>query len=900
MAVKEFEYEYNPVKMNKDGGEAERVIWTSKAFNIAVDAIKKGLPLKSNPFCGKNVQLLKPDLVYRRTQEEIEDYIKCREDPVYFASKCYLMTPEGLKPCILRDYQIEYLRMLQKNNFTILLSCRQAGKTLNMTSNIKVKFDKKISKFDEKLEKLHRYYIDDNTYELPIFELYNLYCKKTVIWKCKYHLYKLIYKLEYGLENRVKLNHEESKKIKEYYQKYFPSLTEEECEKIKKEKLEKEKKNKNTKILYKIISLLDFIDYHYVRKEHLIDNYKTIEEINLNNIKILTDTGYKELSALMISKPFEIYSIELENGYKLDCADEHIVFDKDFNEIYVKDLKIGDYIQTDDGSKKVISITVNKTKVSMCDTTVNDENHRFYSNGILSHNSTTTAIFCLWVILFNTDMSGLILSKSGPAGVDLLSKLKDMYLNLPYYLKAGTMKWNMHEIGFDNNSSISTEAFSPTAGLGKTINFLILDEFAWCPQNDVELFYQNVIPTVTTLPNAHVAIMSTQNGFNLFYKLYKGAIEKTNSYTPFKVDWNQVPQYNDKTKKWEKRTEKWKQKMIGILGSEEAFYYQYGTQFSASDFCLVSRECLSVLRDKSVLFENREDLDIILQKKDSLFWKPGFNFEELENGYFVILADLAEGGGGDSDSTVFNILQLIGKDKFEQIGYWKCNNLDLEHAALEYWLLASQLFDNDRCIFSIEWNTYGSIFYQYILNLNEDDYMKEATWRFNINKDGFDTSRIAQYKKGSEDDNIPGMNNSKRKTIPGIRFSANSKKSACALLKIEIERFNIIISDLITIGEIENFEDKNGNGSYKASYGHDDLIMTFCQIPMLKNTAKYKDFVEDFEINKTYQKKTSESKSEFDDISEIIGKIISVFSPTSSSINDTYEINNTNKNLYNF
>ena len=59
-------------------------------------------------------------------------------------------------------------------------------------------------------------------------------------------------------------------------------------------------------ILYILISFLDYIDYHYVRKEQLIDNYKTIEEVNLSNIEILTDTGYKELSHLMISKPFEI------------------------------------------------------------------------------------------------------------------------------------------------------------------------------------------------------------------------------------------------------------------------------------------------------------------------------------------------------------------------------------------------------------------------------------------------------------------------------------------------------------------------------------------------------------------------------------------------------------------
>ena len=126
---KDEEWEYNPIKLPKDGVEAEKVIWTTKALNIAVDAIKKGLPLKANPFCGKNVQLLKPDLVYKRTKEEIDDFLHCKKDPVYFASKCFLMTPEGLAPCILRDYQIEYLNILKENNFTIFRACRQCGKS---------------------------------------------------------------------------------------------------------------------------------------------------------------------------------------------------------------------------------------------------------------------------------------------------------------------------------------------------------------------------------------------------------------------------------------------------------------------------------------------------------------------------------------------------------------------------------------------------------------------------------------------------------------------------------------------------------------------------------------------------------------------------------------------------
>lgn len=200
------EVEFNPVKETVGGKQAEKVIWSTNIINIALKAIEEGKPLKASPFYMKNTKLLKPELVYKRTKEEIDDYIKCKQDPVYFASKCYLMSAEGgLMQCKLRDYQIDYLRHLQKNNFSIFLSCRQSGKSLNLSSNILIKIDKNNINYWHQLKKINYFYIKDkNIYIIPIFELYNLYCKQTLIWKCKYQLYKIIYYLTYGRKKRTK------------------------------------------------------------------------------------------------------------------------------------------------------------------------------------------------------------------------------------------------------------------------------------------------------------------------------------------------------------------------------------------------------------------------------------------------------------------------------------------------------------------------------------------------------------------------------------------------------------------------------------------------------------------------------------------------------------------------
>ena len=121
---------FNPVKEQVGNKEAESVIWTTAALEQAVDGLNKGLPLKANPFLDKNISYLKPDLVYQRTQFEIDEFIKCMQDIIYFATNyCYLQTPTGKQRIILRDYQIDYLNCLQHNQFIVCRATRQAGKT---------------------------------------------------------------------------------------------------------------------------------------------------------------------------------------------------------------------------------------------------------------------------------------------------------------------------------------------------------------------------------------------------------------------------------------------------------------------------------------------------------------------------------------------------------------------------------------------------------------------------------------------------------------------------------------------------------------------------------------------------------------------------------------------------
>ncbi|HRW21424.1 MAG TPA: DnaB-like helicase C-terminal domain-containing protein [Bacteroidales bacterium] len=113
---------------------------------------------------------------------------------------------------------------------------------------------------------------------------------------------------------------------------------------------------------------------------------KFIETFNIEDWEIETDTGWEDISAIGKTIEYEKWYLITEHCY-IECADEHIVFDENFNEVFVKDLKINDLIQTKNGKEKVVSVYTNGEYEHMYDIEVNSKNHRYYTDNILSHNS---------------------------------------------------------------------------------------------------------------------------------------------------------------------------------------------------------------------------------------------------------------------------------------------------------------------------------------------------------------------------------------------------------------------------------------------------------------------------------------------------------------------------------
>lgn len=301
-----------------------------------------------------------------------------------------------------------------------------------------------------------------------------------------------------------------------------------------------------TRLLYFLIEIIERFEYRNLELDEHDINKKIINSISNLNFRVMSDSGWVDATDIHITQPYTIYDIELENGLSMDCADNHIVFDDSLNQIFVSNLFVGDLVQTGLGLSKVKKIQRKNCKLSMFDLTIDHPNHRFYTNGILSHNTINAAIAMLHFVTFNNDKNIMIVANIRGTTVEIIDKIKNIYIQLPFFLKSGIKNWNQQSMIFENGCRIKSAARSKTPAIGFTIDFLYLDEFAHIPSNIIEPYYTAAFPTVSAIENSKIVITSTPNGMNLFYRLLTDAERPDgdslkNNYKAMRVYWYQVP-----------------------------------------------------------------------------------------------------------------------------------------------------------------------------------------------------------------------------------------------------------------------------------------------------------------------------------------------------------------------
>jgi len=158
--------------------EQRKFVFTTKLVDEITQKINDGVILKryQNPWFKGEVGVRRSGLTFAISNDELEEYIKCKLDLEYFAEKyCKIKKENGsIGNISLRDYQRDILK-LYKSPKSILCGSRQIGKCLSGMSQIFLK-DKK----------------------LPIYKIYYDSLKKirplTILEKVKNVLYNIAYR----------------------------------------------------------------------------------------------------------------------------------------------------------------------------------------------------------------------------------------------------------------------------------------------------------------------------------------------------------------------------------------------------------------------------------------------------------------------------------------------------------------------------------------------------------------------------------------------------------------------------------------------------------------------------------------------------------------------------------
>lgn len=263
--------------------------------------------------------------------------------------------------------------------------------------------------------------------------------------------------------------------------------------------------------------------------------------------------------------------------------------------------------------------------------------------------TTVAAMYILWFATFHRAKRCVIASKAMAHAVEIQSRVKFAYEELPEWLKAGCTFYNRTSIEFDNKSVIICEATSEKTGRGSSPSIIFLDEIAFISRRIQDEMWGSLTPALST--GGKFIITSTPNGdSDLFATLWRGANSGQNNFKPLQFLWWQHPD-RDKT---------YYDEMKGKLG-EIRTRQELDCEFLSSDALLVNSIKLNQLRWTEPVFES-------LGFK---FWVPEDQIGG-RNKIYMLSMDPATGSGAD-----YTAIEVFEFPSLEQVAEYRTNNVNI-------------------------------------------------------------------------------------------------------------------------------------------------------------------------------------------------------------------------------
>jgi len=214
---------------------------------------------------------------------------------------------------------------------------------------------------------------------------------------------------------------------------------------------------------------------------------KFTESLPVTGWSVKTDTGFQPVVSTNSTIEYIVWRIRTTH-HELLCADFHILFLESGIECFASNLVVGDRIMTEQGPELVVEVVNTGLRAEMYDLALDDQNHRYYTNGVLSHNTTIGAYFLLYEACFpQTPGDILIVAHKQAHAVEVLKRIKDMYYSCPLWMKPGMEKNNETSVVFDNGMRIIAEATTSNAARGKSLRYV------YCVDGQTKITIRNKI-----------------------------------------------------------------------------------------------------------------------------------------------------------------------------------------------------------------------------------------------------------------------------------------------------------------------------------------------------------------------------------------------------------------------
>jgi hypothetical protein len=427
-------------------------------------------------------------------------------------------------------------------------------------------------------------------------------------------------------------------------------------------------------------------------------------------------------------------------------------------------------------------------------------NHRF--NIILKGRqlglSTTTAAYCVWLMLFHRSKEIMVVATKFKTAANLVKKVKAMIKRLPAWIRIANIEVdNQTSFILSNESNIQASTTSGDAGRSEALSLLVIDEAAHIEK--LEDMWTALKPTLSTGGRC-IALSSPFGVGNWFHKTYSEAEQGINDFNPIELMWNVHPE------------------------RDQAWFDKETKNMSKRDIAQ-EHECNFNVSGETVF--DPDNIAKIIETVESPLHRTGFDrnfwiWKECKPEYsHLMVCDTARGDG--NDYSTFHIFRL---ETMEIIGEYQgkvptdiFSNM-INQVGREY----------GSCLVVVENNSVGYAVIKDLIDLEYPNlyWTEKSTHEY-----------VEQIEAEHRSD-----------CIPGFTMSLKTRPLIISKMEETVRNNMITIYSKRLLEEMKTFVWNNGRAEAMRTY-HDDLVMACAIGCWIKDTA-LKISMRDLEYKKAF------------------------------------------------